>query len=72
MSRYLQKNAMVTDARFLKECKTIDRLVMKLFRKSLFRIVSTLIFRSYERGLFNSYEMHEILGCFERMMKGDQ
>lgn len=61
-----QENKM--DENYQRECGSLHRLVLRLFRRSINRVVKTVISRAYERGQIDSHTMHEMAGCCDRIL----
>ncbi len=56
------------DEQYQRECGLIHRLIIRCFRSSVNRVVKTVLMRAHERSQIDSFTMHEMAGCCDRIL----
>lgn len=56
------------DENYRNECGLLERLVLRLFRRTINRVAKTVLSRAYERGQIDSHTLHEMAGSCDRML----
>lgn len=68
-NRYTKVSEDALDRRYLRDCGLLNRLKLRMFRRTFNRFALVLITRAHERGLVNSVTMHELDGMLKRMLR---
>ena len=56
------------DENYRREADWLHAVVLRLARKSINRVVKTVLTRAYERGQIDSIIMHQMAACCDRIL----
>ena len=68
MKRQTTKQENKMDENYRREAGWLHAVVLRLARKSINRVVKTVLSRAYERSQIDSWTMHEMGGCCDRIL----
>jgi hypothetical protein len=66
--RTANTNERKIDVRYRREGSLLYRLVVRIARRTVNRFAKSVICRAHERGLVNSFVMHELAGIIDRSL----
>lgn len=56
------------DEKYRSECGLLQRIVLRIFRRTINGVVKTVISRAFERSQIDSHALHEMAGCCDRIL----